>query len=320
MNTNQNVETAKTHEPSSLMWSHQWKVQGGGREGWSRGWVSGSRGEKRDGKHSSGLCMYAYRHDCLILVELLRRPFVQGVPKKFLNLSEKSHAAHFDFCQTFNSSSFEILQIFCFPITLLSSSPFSVICRSNSETVLRAKTWFCFPRGGLGGCKDGGDRDYSDRHDCSHLAFKRQLKPASNIWLSGFCPDLVDDQRILSTLSRPRPWTSVKAVLITMACDITKTRKRLQMQKNLKLFNRCGAREWKWNDWERNSWKCLNHRERYLWTRSEKYWKDCERNSWKWLNQWRRSREWGSALELGAKQQNQTMPPPPWGSNGHGYI
>ena len=91
-------------------------------------------------------------------------------------------------------------------------------------------------------------------------------------------------------------------------------------KKNLKLFNRCCAREWKWNDWERNSWKCLNHRERYLWTRSEKYWKDCERNSWKWLNQWRRSREWGSALELGAKQQNQTMPPPPWGSTGHGYI
>ena len=91
-------------------------------------------------------------------------------------------------------------------------------------------------------------------------------------------------------------------------------------KKNLKLLNRCGAREWKWNDWERNSWKCLNHRERYLWTRSEKYWKDCERNSWKWLNQWRRSREWGSALELGAKQQNQTMPPPPWGSTGHGYI
>ena len=198
----------RLHEPSSLMWSHQWKVQGG--EGWSRGWVGGSRGEKRDGKHSSSLCMYAYRHACLILVDLLRRRFVQGVPKKFLNLSEKSHAVHFDFCQTFNSSSFEIPQILrLFFNTLLSSSPFSVICRSNSETVLRAKTWFCFPRGGLGGgrggCKHGGDRDYSDRHDCSHLAFKRQLKPASNIWLSGFCPDLVDDQRILSTLSRPRP-------------------------------------------------------------------------------------------------------------------
>ena len=101
---------------------------------------------------------------------------------------------------------------------------------------------------GRGGCKDGGDRDYSDRHDCSHLAFKRQLKPASNIWLSGFCPDLVDDQRILSTLSRPRPWTSVKAVLITMACDITKTRKRLQLQKKLETFQQmwCKRVKVKW--------------------------------------------------------------------------
>ena len=49
----------RLHEPSSLMWSHQWKVQGG-REGWSRGWVSGIRGEKRDGKHSRNLCMGAY--------------------------------------------------------------------------------------------------------------------------------------------------------------------------------------------------------------------------------------------------------------------
>ena len=108
----------------------------------------------------------------------------------------------------------------------------------------RAETWFVFlvcvwkgRWGGGGGCKDGGDRDYSDRHDCSHLAFKRQLKPASNIWLSGFCPDLVDDQRMLSTLSRPRPWTSVKAVLITMACGITKTKKRLQLKKKTWNFS-----------------------------------------------------------------------------------
>ena len=102
--------------------------------------------------------------------------------------------------------------------------------------------------GGGGGCKDGGDRDYSDRHDCSHLAFKRQLKPASNIWLSGFCPDLVDDQRMLSTLSRPRPWTSVKAVLITMACGITKTKKRLQLKKKLETFQQmlCKRVKVKW--------------------------------------------------------------------------
>ena len=153
--------------------------------------------------------MYAYRHDCLILVELLRRPFVQGVPKKFLNLSEKSHAAHFDFCQTFNSSSFEIPQIFRFFSTLFFPlRPFQLYADPIPKQCLEQKHGSIFQVcvwKGRGGCKDGGDRDYSDRHDCSHLAFKRQLKPASNIWLSGFCPDLVDDQRILSTLSRPRP-------------------------------------------------------------------------------------------------------------------
>ena len=58
MNTNQNVETAKTHEPSSLMWSHQWKVQGGeGRGGQGVGLVAAEVKKETENIVAAFACM-----------------------------------------------------------------------------------------------------------------------------------------------------------------------------------------------------------------------------------------------------------------------
>ena len=140
----------RLHEPSSLMWSHQWKVQGGERGGQGVGLVASEVKKETENIVATFACvpMTWLPNPCWPIA----KTFCTGCPQKvLLNLSEKSHADHFDFCQTFNSSSFEIPQIFLFSITLLPSSPFSVICRINSETGLRAKTWFYFPSVCLGG-------------------------------------------------------------------------------------------------------------------------------------------------------------------------
>ena len=183
---------------------------GGGREGWSRGWVGGSRGEKRDGKHSSSLCMYAYK-------DTIASSLSTHCEDLFYRVSPKSSWVYLKGPTRLILISVRPLipvhskfrKYFVFFSTLFfPPRPFQLYADPIPKQCLEQKHGSIFQVcvwEGRGECKDGGDRDYSDRHDCSHLAFKRQLKPASNIWLSGFCPDLVDDQRILSTLSRPRP-------------------------------------------------------------------------------------------------------------------
>ena len=139
MNTNQNVETAKT--AWALFTNVESSVEStGGREGWSRGWVSGIRGEKRDGKHSRNLCMGAYYMIAESLLTYCEDLLYRVSPKSsWIYMKSPTRL------NLISVSSFEIPQIFLFSITLLPSSPFSVICRINSETGLRAKTWFYFP-------------------------------------------------------------------------------------------------------------------------------------------------------------------------------